>query len=127
MGYVDPEGLNSLAPFAPGSTFGTESQVISSQLRNPACRTPHGAAACAGFITGVIGTSIYFELQNLANMQDDDCVNDNNSEEDCKRIKDECIKGCSDFVLPKLNSKRKDLGGMDFHRWVKKCLDRNGC
>jgi len=60
-------------------------------------------------------------------MQNEDCSNDNNSEEDCKRIKQECIDGCSDFVLPKPRKKRKDLGGMDYHRCVRQCLDRNGC
>ena len=49
-------------------------------------------------------------------------------EEDCcKKIKEQCIQGCSDFVLQKPRSRRKDLGGMDFHRCVRQCMDRNGC
>lgn len=45
----------------------------------------------------------------------------------CMEVKEKCIQGCSDFVLQKAKKNRGDLGGVDFHRCVKQCMDRNGC
>jgi RHS repeat-associated protein len=47
---------------------------------------------------------------------------------DCKKIKQECIQGCSDFVLQKPRRQRTDWGsGADFDRCVRQCMDRNDC
>jgi len=112
VSLVDPDGLNSVAPFPPGAALGTIGEVVGPRIRNPICRTPHGSFICGGFITGVVGGALYYELLNLANNIDDDCSNDNNSEEDCKRIKNECIQGCSEFVLQKPRKRRIGLAGM---------------
>ena len=55
-----------------------------------------------------------------------DMCKDDESER-CKKVKQQCIEGCSDFVLQKPRSRRKDLGGMDFHTCVRRCMDDNGC
>jgi len=52
---------------------------------------------------------------------------ENEDEERCKKVKEQCIQGCSDFVLQKPRGRRGDSGGMDFHRCVRQCMDRNGC
>jgi len=127
VSLVDPDGLNSVAPFPPGAALGTIGEVVGPRIRNPICRTPHGSFICGGFITGVVGGALYYELLNLANNIDDDCSNDNNSEEDCKRIKNECIQGCSEFVLQKPRKRRIGLAGDDFKKCVARCLERNGC
>ncbi len=57
----------------------------------------------------------------------DDAANNNNSEADCKKIKQQCIEGCSDFVLQKPKGRRSGYGGGDFDRCVRQCMDRNGC
>ncbi len=52
---------------------------------------------------------------------------DDNDPDRCKKIKQSCIEGCSDFILNNPKKKRGDLGGMNFHSCVRQCLDRNGC
>jgi RHS repeat-associated protein len=80
-----------------------------------------GAAAAAGSAAGAaaiggIGALLY-----------PPALCENEDEERCKNVKKQCIQGCSDFVLQKPKRNRGDLGGMDFHRCVRRCMDDNGC
>jgi RHS repeat-associated protein len=78
--------------------------------------TAGGAAGCG--IGGAIGAVIGDVVSDMCSDNDDDR---------CRKIKNQCIQGCSDFVLQKPRGRRGDLGGMDFHWCVRQYLDRNGC
>jgi len=81
------------------------------------------SAACSG-AGGALGGSIGLGI-GLLTHSGELCPNE--EEERCKNVKKQCIQGCSDFVLQKPKRNRGDAGGMDFHRCVRQCMDRNGC
>jgi RHS repeat-associated protein len=111
--YTDPEGL--AVPV-----------VIAACLADPPC----AAAVAAGAIaTGMAISNLMNEMLNNDDVSDgsDDPEQCDDDTERCKKIKQQCIDGCSDFVLQKPKKRRKDLGGMDFHFCVRLCMDRNGC
>ena len=96
MGAVDFEGLVTIAHPSGGSITLPNPQLPAITRRAGV----YGAVYAGGYLTGYYGAAYYYYLKHLA-MQNEDCSNDNNSEADCKRIKNECIQGCSDFVLGK--------------------------
>ena len=76
-----------------------------------------------------LGLSMYFDdpTDDSSDDSSDDSGECEDDDDRCRKVKDTCIRGCSDFVLNKPKKRRNDLGGMDFHRCVRQCMDRNGC
>ncbi|MFZ5929835.1 MAG: RHS repeat domain-containing protein [Pseudomonadota bacterium] len=117
--YTDPQGLNPAAGAAMGGVAaGPPGAIV-------------GGAIGLGLSIGAL--AILNEILDGADdpagkakadaqKAEEECEKDR-----CKEVKEQCIQGCSDFVLQKPKSRRNDLGGMDFHRCVRLCMDRNGC
>ena len=122
VGWVDPTGEVTIAHPNGGSMT-----LPGPQLPPAIGRLGWaGAAIAGGYYTGYYGAALYYHLKHLS-MQDDECANDNSSDQDCREIKDNCIKGCSEFVLHKPRNRRIGIDGHDFNRCLRQCLDRNGC
>jgi RHS repeat-associated protein len=126
--WIDPKGEAAEGAAIGGTIGGVLGGLIGGLGGGAACTVVApgvgtiacgGGGAMQGALEGAtIGAIIGSKIEDMCKDDDDDR---------CKKVKERCIQGCSDFVLQKPGGKRGDLGGMDFHRCVRQCMDRNGC
>ena len=87
-----------------------------------------GWVSCAAAAVGTAAVGIVCYATGTCQWIVDKIVDMCSDEPDCARIRQQCIQGCSDFVLQKPRRKRTDWdSGGDFDRCLRQCLDRNGC
>lgn len=109
--WVDVDGFEAGAASIPATPAAPAARPFPIEFPWFALPSATAAAVLAGILAAVYSPAL--------------CENEN--AERCKIVREQCIRGCSDFVLQKPRNKRGDLGGMDFHKCVRLCLDRNGC
>ena len=121
----DPYGLTSIT--ANGTQAGSGTSSSSSGVMSNIIRTNPAGIATSAIIYSPSAGEGSDTVPPPPYFSDKPQQCDSDDAERCKKVKQQCIQGCSDFVLNKPKKRRNDLGGMDFHSCVRKCMDKNGC